>query len=113
MVDEERKRGKRGKFDGNKVSCEEPFQHELTDFQTTHQGTMRYLHLYLACHLLLETRFEAAGDHLYRSKPDPRLIVRLFTRLRGKVIGSAEEIDIYDGLRSTLIDMPPIDDISE
>ena len=85
---------------------------QLTDDQATHQGTMRFLHLYLACHLLTETRFEAAESHFHKGKIDPRLLVRLFTRLRGKVIGSAEEIEVYQGLEDILVDMPSIDDIS-
>ena len=73
---------------------------------------MRYLHLYLACHLLLEAKFEKAGEYFHRGKVDPRLIVRLFPVLRGKVIGSAEEVEVYEGLRVVLEEMPTVDEIS-
>ena len=44
---------------------------------------------------------------------DPRLLVRLFPRLRGKVIGSAEEVEVPMGLKQTFEDMPVVEDISE
>jgi hypothetical protein len=73
---------------------------------------MRFLHLYLACHLLLEASFESAGDYFLRGKVDPRLLVRLYPRFRGKTIGSAEEVEVYQGIQSVLSEMPPIDAIS-
>lgn len=74
---------------------------------------MRFLHLYLGLHLMMETMFEKAGDYLLRAKVDPRLVVRLFPKLRGKVIGSAEEVDVLDGVKTVLEAMPPIEDIGE
>lgn len=63
--------------------------------------------------MLLETVFERAGDYLVRGKIDPRLVVRLFTKLRGKVIGTAEQVEVFEGIRPVLADMSTIDDISE
>jgi hypothetical protein len=56
--------------------------------------------------------FEKAGDYFLRGKVDPRLLVRLFPSFRGKTIGSAEEVEVLEGLRGTLENMPPIGDIS-
>lgn len=74
---------------------------------------MKLLHGYLAFHLLQETVFERAEDYFIRAKIDPRLIVRIFPKYRGKLIGTAEEVEVFDGLRSTLEDMGSIEDISE
>ena len=57
--------------------------------------------------------FEKAGDYFIRGKVDPRLLVRLFPTFRGKVIGSSEEIEVLQGLRGVLEEMPSIDEISE
>jgi hypothetical protein len=57
--------------------------------------------------------FAQAGDYFMKAKPDPRLIVRVFPALRGKIIGSAEEIEVFEGVRSVLSEMPPVEDISE
>lgn len=73
---------------------------------------MKFLHSYLAFNVLLETVFERAEDYFIRAKIDPRLIVRLFPKYRGKLIGTAEEVEVFDGLRSTLEKMDPIEDIS-
>ncbi|EIW70778.1 hypothetical protein TREMEDRAFT_68217 [Tremella mesenterica DSM 1558] len=102
-VDEERRRGRRGEVDQDKVN--------LSSFDTTHLATMRYLHLYLASHLLLEAMFERAGEYFSRGKVDPRLIVRLFPAFRGKVIGSAEDVEVYEGLREVVLEMPTVDQI--
>lgn len=83
------------------------------DMQATHQGTLRLLHLYLACFLLQEGKFEKAGDYFMRAKADPRLIVRVFPTFRGKVIGSAEEIEVYQGVIKVLSEMPAIEEISK
>lgn len=80
--------------------------------QATHQATLRLLHLYLACHLFVETMFERAGDYFVRGKVDPRLLVRTFPVFRGKLIGSAEEVEVYEGLREILADMPTVDSLS-
>jgi len=74
---------------------------------------MRFLHLYLAYYLFTSAMFERAGDYFLRGKIDPRLIVRAFSSLRGKIIGSAEEVEIYQGLQTVLEEMPNIDDISK
>ncbi|BEJ17778.1 hypothetical protein CspHIS471_0700460 [Cutaneotrichosporon sp. HIS471] len=96
MVDEERRRGRRGEIDIDKA---------------THTATVRFMHQYLACHLLVETVFERAGDYFIRGKVDPRLLVRLFPAYRGKTIGTAEEVDVYEGLVPTLEKMQPVEDI--
>ncbi|RSH83741.1 hypothetical protein EHS25_005356 [Saitozyma podzolica] len=77
----------------------------------THQATLRLLHLYLACHLFIEAMFERAGDYFVRGKVDPRLLVRAFPAFRGKLIGSAEEVEVYEGLREILADMPTVDSL--
>lgn len=57
--------------------------------------------------------FEKAGDYFVRGKVDPRLLVRLFSGYRGKVIGSAEEVETYQGLKDLLENTPPLEEISE
>lgn len=57
--------------------------------------------------------FERAGDYLVRGKIDARLIVRLFPALRGKVIGSEEEVDILSGLKGVLEDMDNVEEIGQ
>jgi hypothetical protein len=69
------------------------------------------LHLFLAFHLFVEAMFERAGDYFLRGKVEPRLIVRAFPAFRGKIIGSAEEVDVYKGLTGVLADMPDVDAI--
>ncbi|WVQ99304.1 hypothetical protein IAU59_006436 [Kwoniella sp. CBS 9459] len=96
LVDEERRRGRRGEIDVDK---------------STHQSTMRYMHLYLAAHLLEEAMFDKAQDYWMRGKVDPRILVRCFKDLRGKVIGSEEEVDSYAGLQKVFEEMPSIEDI--
>ena len=98
VVDDERRRGRRGEVDADKA---------------THQATLRLLHLYLGVSLLREGMFTRAGDYLTRGKIDPRLVVRLFPALKGKTIGWAEEVEVFKGLKSILEDMPDIDQISE
>lgn len=71
------------------------------------------MHQYLACQLMVETVFERAGDYFIRGKVDPRVLVRLFPAYRGKTIGTAEEVDVYEGLVPTLEAMRPVEDISE
>ncbi|KLT38373.1 hypothetical protein CC85DRAFT_289576 [Cutaneotrichosporon oleaginosum] len=96
LVDEERRRGRRGEIDVDKA---------------THSATIRFMHQYLACHLLVETVFERAGDYFMRGKVDPRVLVRLFPAYRGKTIGTAEEVDVYEGLVPILEGMRPVEDI--
>lgn len=67
----------------------------------------------LGLHLFKQAMFERAGDYLLRGKIDPRLVVRSFSSLRGKTIGSAEEVEVYEGLRDVLEDMGDIDSIGE
>jgi len=96
LVDEERRKGRRGEFETDK---------------TTHQGTMRFLHLLVASYLMSMGMFAKAGDYFAKGKVDPRIIVRSFPDLRGKLIGSAEEVEVYHGLKEVLSSMPDIDDI--
>lgn len=98
LVDEERRKGRRGEIDADKP---------------THQGTLRYLHLYLAGHLMSRGVFAKAGDYFARGKVDPRVLVRVYDSLRGKLIGSAEEIEVHEGLKGVLTSMPPLSEISE
>lgn len=57
--------------------------------------------------------FERAGDYLVRGKIDARLIVRLFPALRGKVIGSEEEVDVFQGLKGILEGMDNVEEIGQ
>lgn len=98
LVDEERRKGRRGEFETDK---------------TTHQGTMRFLHLLVASYLMSMGMFAKAGDYFAKGKVDPRIIVRSFPDLRGKLIGSAEEVEVYHGLKEVLSSMPSIDDIGK
>ena len=84
----------------------------LTSHQATHQATLRFLHLFLAGHLFLEAFFEKAGDYFTRGKIDPRLLVRLYPTFRGKIIGSAEEVEVYEGLRELFTAMPAVEETS-
>ncbi|WVF71576.1 hypothetical protein IAT40_006384 [Kwoniella sp. CBS 6097] len=96
LVDEERRRGRRGEIDVDK---------------SIHQSTMRYMHLYLAAHLFEEAMFDKAQDYWIRGKVDPRILVRCFTELRGKVIGSEEEVDSYAGLQKLFEEMSSVEGI--
>lgn len=73
---------------------------------------MRFLHQYLAFHLFKETVFERAGDYLVRGRVDPRLLVRLFPEYQGKLIGTAEEVEVFDGLKPILAGMSTVKTIS-
>jgi hypothetical protein len=86
---------------------------KLRSRQVAHQATLRLLHLFLASHLFLEAVFEKAGDYFSRGKIDPRLVVRLYTTFRGKVLGSAEEVEVYEGLKEIFSEMPTLDGASE
>ncbi len=57
--------------------------------------------------------FEKAGDYFLRGKIDPRLLVRLYTTFRGKIIGSAEEVEVYEGLKDVLSAMRSVEEISK
>nr|XP_018263192.1 uncharacterized protein I303_04685 [Kwoniella dejecticola CBS 10117]OBR85350.1 hypothetical protein I303_04685 [Kwoniella dejecticola CBS 10117] len=96
LVDEERRRGRRGEIDVDK---------------STHHTSMKYLHLYLASHLFEETQFEKALDYFVRAKIDPRLLVRCFEDLRGKLIGSEETIEVFEGVKEVLERMGTVEDI--
>ena len=98
IVDEERRRGRRGEIESDK---------------TTHQGTVKFLHLLVASHLMSRGIFIKAGDYFAKGKIDPRILVRSFPTLRGKLIGSAEEVEVYQGLNDVLSSMPSIEDIGE
>lgn len=98
LVDEERRRGRRGEIESDKA---------------THQGTLRYLHLLIAAHLLARGRFAKAGDYFAKGKVDPRILVRSFPTLRGKLIGSAEEVEVYSGLKVVLANMPSIEEVGK
>lgn len=97
LVDEERRKGRRGEIDADK---------------STHQATLRYLHTYLASHLMARGSFTKAGDYFSRAKVDPRILVRIYASLRGKLIGSAEEVEVCEGLKDVLVSTPPLSDIS-
>ncbi|OCF74776.1 hypothetical protein I204_05158 [Kwoniella mangroviensis CBS 8886] len=96
LVDEERRRGRRGEIDVDKA---------------THHNTMKYLHLYLALHLFEEALFDKSLDYFTRSKVDPRIVVRTFSDLRGKLIGSEEVVDVFEGIKEVLDRMGGVDDI--
>jgi hypothetical protein len=98
IVDEERRRGRRGDIEVDKA---------------THQGTLRFLHLYVASHLMALGMFSKAGDYFAKGKVDPRILVRSFPSLRGKLIGSAEEVEVYEGLKDVLSGMPDLEGIGE
>jgi hypothetical protein len=74
---------------------------------------MRLLHLRLACALFSDTRFVKAGDYFTKGKLDVRLLVRLFPRIRGKIIGSAEEVEVFAALEEPLREMDSVEDISK
>lgn len=71
---------------------------------------IRYLSLVLASHLTLSASFEKAAEYWVKGKVDPRWVVRLFEGLRGKMIGSEEEGEIFSGLANTFMDMDLVDD---
>ncbi|WRT66239.1 uncharacterized protein IL334_003192 [Kwoniella shivajii] len=96
LVDEERRKGRRGEIDVDK---------------STHHQTMKYLNLYLATSLFEETLFDKSLDYLIKAKIDPRLIVRSFSDLRGKLIGSEETIDVFKGVKDILERINSVEDI--
>ena len=74
---------------------------------------MRFLHLLVASHLMSRGSFTKAGDYFAKGKIDPRILVRSFPDLRGKLIGSAEEVEVYQGLKDVLSNMATIEDIGQ
>ncbi|WWC89446.1 uncharacterized protein L201_004370 [Kwoniella dendrophila CBS 6074] len=96
LVDDERRRGRRGEIDVDKI---------------THHQTMKYLHLYLASYLFEEALFDKSLDYFIRAKIDPRLLVRCFSDLRGKLIGSEESIEVFEGVKEVLERMGGVHDI--
>jgi hypothetical protein len=90
IVDEERRRGRRGEIESDKTT-----------------------HLLVASHLMSRGIFTKAGDYFAKGKIDPRILVRSFPTLRGKLIGSAEEVEVYQGLKDVLSSMPSIEDIGK
>lgn len=112
LVDEERRKGRRGEIEGDKVGALPLCPCVDLTAQATHSATLRLLHLYLASNLMLETVFERAGDYFSKGKIDARLVVRLFPEYRGKVIGTAEEVTVMDGLRPILAKTGTVDEIS-
>ncbi|OXG40487.1 hypothetical protein C360_00255 [Cryptococcus neoformans Bt15] len=85
----------------------EPSPSPIDTLNTSH--LIRYLSLVLASQLTLSASFEKAAEYWVKGKVDPRWVVRLFEGLRGKMIGSEEEGEIFSGLASAFMDMELVD----
>lgn len=89
----------------------EPSPSPIDTLNTSH--LIRYLSLVLASQLTLSASFEKAAEYWVKGKVDPRWVVRLFEGLRGKMIGSEEEGEIFSGLASAFMDMELVDALSK
>ena len=62
---------------------------------------------------LAATRFQDAGNLFLKGDLDPLLLIRLFPDLRGGMITTTDEIDVYAGIADDIRTMNSIDEIGE
>ncbi|EJC97726.1 uncharacterized protein FOMMEDRAFT_162532 [Fomitiporia mediterranea MF3/22] len=72
---------------------------------------LRYVYQRIGFLCLSETLFEDAGRHLLAGETDPRLLVRYFPDLRGNVLNTALDVDVYAGIAEHLPRAASIDEI--
>lgn len=119
IVEEERKRAKRGEVDGDKVRftivlSTRP-QPGLTRLRTqaSHTADLRFMYARLAYKRLQAALFDDAGSLFQKSKIDPRFVISLFPRFVGNSIPQDQELVIWRGLVSSLDEIGTIDEIGK
>jgi hypothetical protein len=71
-----------------------------------------YVFARLALKSIQETMFADAGEYLFHSRLDPRILIRLFPDLRGGLIRENDAVNIFAGIESHLRRADTIQDIS-
>ncbi|KIJ36750.1 hypothetical protein M422DRAFT_178931 [Sphaerobolus stellatus SS14] len=72
---------------------------------------IRYVYQRLGYTYFSQTNFEDAGINLFRGGVDPRLLIRLFPTLRGRLLPSSSSLPVFHGLISQLQSLGSIDTI--
>ncbi|KAJ9103368.1 hypothetical protein QFC19_004467 [Naganishia cerealis] len=98
MVEEERKKAKRGEVDGDRAG---------------HTAELRFLYARLAYTRLRAALFDDAGSLFQKSKIDPRFVICLFPKYVGDSIHQEQEVAIWHGLVHDLDETSTIDDIGK
>ncbi|WVN88218.1 uncharacterized protein L203_103419 [Cryptococcus depauperatus CBS 7841] len=83
---------------------------QTSSFDPPSSHTFRYLCLLLASHLTAAASFQKSIEYWIRAKVDPRWILRLYEKLRGKMIGRDEEGEVQHGLKELWEGMQSIED---
>jgi hypothetical protein len=63
---------------------------------------MHYIRQKIALDWMAETKFEKAGEELYRGRMDPRLLIRLWPALRGDLIPDEARVLVFSGIQGQL-----------
>lgn len=121
LVEEERRKSKRGEIDGDRVSRKSMMIFRLRFVrltaslqpQATHSADLRYIHTRLALTYLKETLFEDAIALFTRAKTDPRVVCRMFPDFVGNAIQPEDELQIWQGLEEAIEHVPDLETISE
>lgn len=74
---------------------------------------IRYVYQRIGFQCLSETLFEDAGRHLLEGETDPRLLVRFFPDLRGKLLDATSHIDVFAGVANHLPREKSIEEIGK
>ncbi|KAG8888270.1 hypothetical protein FRB99_004130, partial [Tulasnella sp. 403] len=78
------------------------------------EGFIRELHFIqqkIGFQLLFHTRFQEAGEHFLQGEADPRLLIRLFPELRGKMLSPSDEISVFSGIADDVQKVDSVDAI--
>lgn len=57
--------------------------------------------------------FDDAGEYIFHSRLDPRILIRLFPDLAGKLIRESDAVNVFAGMERDLRPGETISDISE
>lgn len=114
MVEEERKKAKRGEVDGDRVStelAEQPGPCSTCLQKAAHTADMRFMYARLAYIRMRAALFDDAGSLFQKSKLDPRFVVSLFPKYAGRSIPDGQELVIWRGLLHDLNEVRTIEEI--
>lgn len=90
----------------------EPFPPGPLDMRDERVIDRFYVFARLALKSIRETMFGDAGEYLFHSRLDPRILIRLFPDLRGGLIRENDAVNIFAGIESHLRCADTIQDIS-
>ncbi|KAI0052121.1 hypothetical protein FA95DRAFT_1602084 [Auriscalpium vulgare] len=71
---------------------------------------LHYIYQRIGFQCFLETRFEDAGYNLFEGNLDPRVLISYFPDLRGALLSSSDELDMFSGIAEH---MPPYDSVDD